>query len=309
MQPNLPNTTPSTVTTNAVDLIKHLEERAEPSQLTVTRGTDGEAHVLAVPRGLELKSAKPFLDELRTVPERRKGVAVLTRLVDFIAHINRFKSADTVVFVDTAKPLATAVYDYHPAGPNVFNAANLGHGARHAFPFSPAFKAWRDISGKSLTATQFAAFLTEHAADVLSGTEAPACAAELTALELTVGTPDVLRRLAKGLRVSVSEEFEEARTLENGDVALSFTRKTNSTKDAKGQEIKVPGGFVVGVPMTDGADAITAIPAVLRFDHDGSLTWTITLLHLDALMEQTVDAAAKRIEGETGCPVFYGSSE
>lgn len=300
----------STVTTDAVDLIKHIEERAEASQLTVTRGTDGEAHVLVVPRGLELKSAKPYLDELRKVPERRTGVATLVRLADFIAHINRFKTPDSVVFIDPARPSAFAVYDYHPAGDDVFSAGNRGHAARHMFPFSAAFTAWRGVSGKELDAKTFAAFLTEHAGEILSPTEASESTADLTALELTVGTPDVLRRLAKGLRVSVSEELEEARALESGDVALTFTRKTSSTKDAKGQDIKVPGGFVVGVPVTDGAEAVTAIPAMLRFDHDdGALTWTITLMHLDALMAQIVDGAAARVSAETGCPVFFGAPE
>lgn len=307
MQQSLPNA--STVTVGAVDLLKHVEERTEPSQLTLMRGTENQVGVLAVPKGLELKSAKPFLDEMRQRPERRKGTARLARLADFIAHINRYKSVDTAIFVDPAAPSALAIYDYHPAGGDVFNAGNRGHGASHVFPLSPVFKAWRDISGRTLTAQQFAAFLTEHGGEILALRESPTCADSLTAMELTVGTPDVMRRLAKGLRVSVSEEFEEARALESGDVALSFTRKTNSTKDNRGQEIKVPGGFVVGVPVTDGSDVVTAIPALLRFDHVDALTWTITLMHVDALMAQIVDAAVKRIEQETGCPVFYGTQE
>lgn len=306
-QPNLPNT--ETLSVDALALIKHVESRAEAVQITVTRGDMDAVPVLVVPKGLDVRSAKPFLDEMRQRPERRTGTATLLRLADFIAHINRYKTPDTVVFVDPARPSVLAIYDYHPAGGDVFVAANRGHAARHMFPLSTAFSAWRDISGKELDAKTFAAFLTEHAGEILSPGNAASCAGDLAALDLTVGTPDVMRRLAKGLRVSVSEEFEEARSLESGDVALSFTRKTNSTRDAKGQEIKVPGGFVIGVPVTDGAESITAIPAMLRFDHDDALTWTITLMHLDALMAQIVESAAARVSAETGCPVFFGSPE
>ncbi len=306
-QQNLPNN--EAITVDALAFAKHIESRAEASQITVVRGDKDTAPVLVVPKGLDVRSAKPFLDELRQRPERRKGCATLLRLADFIAHVNRYKTPDTVVFVDPAKPSLLAVYDYHPAGGDVFLANNRDHGARHLFPLSTAFAAWRVISGKEMNAKAFAAFLTEHAGDILAPSSAGACAGDLAALDLTVGTPDVMRRLAKGLRVSVSEEFEEARALESGDVALSFTRKTNSTKDSKGQEIKVPGGFVVGVPVTDGAEVITAIPAMLRFDHDDALTWTITLMHLDVLMERIVNEAATRVATDTGCPVFYGSQE
>lgn len=306
-QQSLPNA--ESLTVDALAFAKHIESRAEASQITVLRGEANAAPVLVVPRGLELQSPKRFLDEMRQRPERRSGTATLLRLADFIAHVNRFKSPDTAIFVDPAKPSLLAIYDYHPEGGDVFVANNRGHGARHMFPFSAAFTAWRNISGKKIDAKAFAMFLTERAAEILAPSNAVACSDDLASLDLTVGTPDVMRRLAKGLRVSVSEEFEEARALESGDVALSFTRKTNSTKDAKGQEIKVPGGFVIGVPVTDGAQELTAIPAMLRFDHDDALTWTITLLHLEALMERIVNEAAARVLAETGCPVFFGSQE
>lgn len=298
-----------TTETNTRELLEFIEARGAATDITVTRGAANEAPVLVVPNGLRVESVKKYLDEMRVVPERRTGTARLVRLKDFIAHVNRFKTPDTAVFVDPDAPSALAIYDYHPAGGDVFNAANRGHGASHVFPLSSAYKAWRGISGKAMSAKEFSAFIVEHAAEILSPSEAEACAADLAALDLSVGTPDVMRRLAKGLRVSVNEDFEESRALENGDVAISFARKTTGTKDAKGTEIKVPGGIVVGVPVLDGADTIAAIPAILRFDYDGSLTWTVTLMHLDTLMRSVVDGAAEQVAAETGCPVFYGATE
>lgn len=300
------------ITVDALALAKHLESRAEVAQLTFLRGTHDAAPVAAVPSGVELKSVKALLDEYRTVPQRRTGTAALIRAEDFIAHVNRFKSADTALFVDTVatSPTVTAIYDYHPAGGDVFVAANAGHRAHHAFPVSRQFKAWKAISGKTLSQADFAAFLTEHAEEVCAPSKAPACSAELEAHELTVGTADVLRRLAKGLRLTVAEEVEDVHALDSGDCVISFARKTTSTRDAKGEEVKVPGGFVVAMPILDGDESHTALPAMLRHDRRGTaVVWTITLLHVEQTIAQVVDAAVARIVKATGVPVFYGAPE
>lgn len=308
-QQNLPGTQP-TITADALDLVRHIESRAEASQITVLRGDKDAVPVLVVPKGLDVRSAKPFLDEMRATPARRTGTATLTRLADFIAHVNRFKSADTMVFVNPETPSALAIYDYHPAGGDVFVAGNRGHGAAHTFPLSRAFRAWQNAIGRQMPQAEFAAFLTEHAAEVISPNDAPSSAADLGALDLTVGTADVLRRLARGLRVSVSEEAEDVHNLDNGDCVISFARKTTSTRDAKGEEIRVPGGFVIAVPVLDGDSAVTALPAILRFDRKGgAVAWTITLLHVAEVIERVIASAAERIERETGCPVLYGSPE
>jgi hypothetical protein len=51
--------------------------------------------VIAVPNGYELKSLKPFFDELRNNPSRRTGTAAMLDLASFIAHVNRFKNPNT----------------------------------------------------------------------------------------------------------------------------------------------------------------------------------------------------------------------
>lgn len=309
-QQSLPGAESATVTVDGAALLKHVEEHAAPVVLPINRGTDAGAFAVAVPKGMEVRSIKALLDEYRVRPVRRTGFATLTRLGDFIAHINRFKSTDTAVFVDADTPSAHAIYDYHPAGGDVFVAANIGHGARHAFPLSRAFKAWRQISGKTLSQPDFAAFLTEHAAEIVQPSDGPACARDLEALDLTVGSADVLRRLARGLRVNVAEEAEDVQNLENGDRVITFARKTTSTRDAKGEEVKVPGGFVVALPLLDGDNAATALPAMLRFDRrNNAVVWTITLLHAEQALADVVDAAVERIAKETGCPVFYGTPE
>lgn len=298
------------VSVDAVDLFKHIESRAEPAQLTVVRGEKDAAPVLVVPSGQEIRSVKALLDEYRTVPERRTGTASLVRAADFIAHVNRFKGDNTALFVDPSAPAISAIYDYHPAGGDVFVTANAAHRAHHAFPVSRQFKAWKAISGKTLPQADFASFLTEHAVEVCAPSNAPGCAADLESHELTVGTADVLRRLAKGLRLTVAEEVEDVHALDSGDCVISFARKTTSTRDAKGEEVKVPGGFVVAMPILDGDTADTALPAILRHDRRGTaVVWTITLLHVEQTLAQVVDAAVARITAATGCPVFYGVPE
>lgn len=64
------------------------------------RGIAPEVPILLTPKGLLFHSLKKTLDEYLPRPERRQGTAELLDLDSFVAHVNRFKDRDSVVFAD-----------------------------------------------------------------------------------------------------------------------------------------------------------------------------------------------------------------
>jgi hypothetical protein len=128
--------------------------------------------VLFVPRGLEAKSVKPFLDEYLQKPRRREGTAKLTELASFNAHVNRFKSSASAIFANNAcQPQLIGVLDYHEEGATG-DPAFCKHRAVYDFPLSDEWTAWTEKDSEQLGQQAFAEFIEDRLADVLDPAEA-----------------------------------------------------------------------------------------------------------------------------------------
>jgi hypothetical protein len=100
-------------------LIQYATEHAKPDVLAAVRGDANAAPVAYVPKGMELKSLKGFLDQYLPTPERRKGSTQLADIDSFCAFVNRHKGAATVIFATPGDhPSLTCVFDHDPEGPN-----------------------------------------------------------------------------------------------------------------------------------------------------------------------------------------------
>lgn len=93
------------------------------------RGTGAGAvgvPLAALPRGWRLTSLKGYLDEYRHRPARRQGVIRL-QARSFPDYVNRYKNDDTTVLFVSRRLFwqrVTAVFDYHPIGPDQEQAGN-----------------------------------------------------------------------------------------------------------------------------------------------------------------------------------------
>lgn len=88
---------------NSVETIARLgREGVRPTVVDLGEGTKA----LAVPKGVEVQSLLPLLDELLEAP-----------LESFIAHAKRFADGDSALFADPSPtaPRLTSVLDYHRA--------------------------------------------------------------------------------------------------------------------------------------------------------------------------------------------------
>lgn len=296
---------------NELAIASFLKDHLTPQLVTVT-GQDGTpTQVLITPQGLKSQSVKPFLDEYRTAPERRRGTATLTDLPSFIAHVNRFKDEDSALFAnaDPQKPGLVAVLDYHRAGAD--GAPRFGqHRASYAFPLSDEWKAWFQANGLKMTQGDFAAFLEDRIGDIaappVDGEEATPAAKLAQLLGGKFASPQRLMDLSRGLSVRVDEKVAQVANLQTGEANIQFTTQHS---DENGQPLKVPSLFLVTIPVfKSGAPYQLAVRLRYRVSH-GSVSWFFELHRPDRVFEHAFNEACEKAGNETGLPLYQGHPE
>lgn len=278
----------------------------------ITRGDSEVATFAAVPKGMELRSLKPFLDEYLDAPERRKGTATLTDLASFIAHANRFKDTGSAIFAkrDEAKPSVTSVLDYHPEGAT---GPRFGqHRGWYTFPVSEQWAAWAALDGKAMPQGVFAETIEERIMDILPApidgrAEAGALAMDLVGtLGGKIAGPTELLEVARGLRMTETAQVANATNTSTGEVEVVF--RTEHT-GAGGQKLSVPTLFLVGMPVFEG-DGAYKMPMRLQYRRkDGMIIWTLRRYRPELVFFHAFDAALARVKAETDLPVFLGAPE
>ena len=201
-----------------------------------------------------------------------------------------------------------AIYDYHCAAAQSGDAGWCQHRAEYAFPVSDAWKAWSTVDGKSMDQAPLAAFIEDHAHEVLDAGEpgAAEAAASLKKLDLRPGSPSQVLALSRGLELTSTATMKQSSKLATGETRLVFEEKVGGEN---GAPLDVPGGFVVSVPVFDG-DAPFAIPVRLRLKaKEGRISYTLVLLGADDARREAFDAAIGSVRTATGLAVMEGSPE
>ena len=296
-----------------IDVMKDLHE-PRPFLLHQPNLEEGIT-AIAVPKGMELKSVKPFFDEYRDRPERRRGQATLTTLDSFIAHTNRFKGATSIVYGqrDEMAPGVLSVLDYHGEGPADTALPSFGqHRGHYAFPLSKEWQAWARIDGETMNQAKFADFIEERILDVSMPPQDGRSTAGALALDLkeTIGgdfaTPQRMVELSRGLTIHENSTVGSTINLASGEGEITF-RATHV--DAQGQPMRVPTMFLVRIPVFDG-DAAYEMPVRIRYRKSGAaLAWTLHRYRPDIIFLHAFDAALAKVKAETELPVLLGSPE
>jgi uncharacterized protein YfdQ (DUF2303 family) len=253
-----------------------------------------------------LLSLKTEIERFRIVPERKKGTAQVQTLESFIELVNRHKTGHSAIFsnLDWAKPLFSAVIDYHenkPAG----GADWLNHRIVYQFPLSEEWKAWSGQNGKTMSQGDFAAFIEDHIAELASPTEAEKIELERR-FQTTIATPNELMILSRGLQVFVAAQVKNTTTLQSGEGEVVFVEEH---QNAQGEKIKVPGLFLLNIsPFFQGEEV--RLPVRLRYRAGGGkLTWFYQVWRADLLITERLQNDAALVAEETGLPVYAGTPE
>jgi len=280
---------------------------ATPITLSDPRGLAPSVSTFVLPEGLKLQSIKHLVNEWLPRPERRSGTARLDTLDSFIEHTKRFASANSVIFADPNPnaPKLTAVLDYHAAGADS-TPSWCTHRGVYAFPVSDEWKIWSQKI--ELDQRTFAEFLEDRLVDVVDPELLTSDRVKQFAegLDITLATPAQLLTLSRGLEVSVGQKVANSVNLSTGERSLQFTEEHS---DKAGQRLKVPGGFVVGIPVFQG-DAIYPVPVRLRYQVvSGAVRWTLQPQRADLVFRDAFDRAVTHVGEATELPVLRGAPE
>lgn len=263
----------------------------------------GGQSVLIVPSGKSVKSIKPFLDEYRTAPERKKGVAEMLDLDSFIAHTNRFSDAESAVFADSTPgaPSIQTVFDYNESK---LGAPRFGeHRTSYRFPLSDEWKAWIDASKKWVSQKDFAEFLETRIVDVLPAEDAGPLALRLLPIVGSFAEASSVMAAARGLKVRVNRVVHNAVNTSSGESQFVFVEEHRGEDNAP---LNVPQGMLVGIPVFRGDDPYTVAVRIRYRITDGVATWNVEPMRLDLVLDDAFKTAVDRVRKETDLPVFVG---
>lgn len=289
-----------------------VEDHFQPKLVEVVdpiTGAKAPAYISAT--GVQPVSVRTF-DEYQTKPRWRHGKAAFTSIESLIAHVNRFKDSDSILFaVDHREaPSVTAVLDYHPAGAT--SEPRWGeHRSAFNFPLSDEWKAWAAQDKKPMSMIDFAAFLEDRIVDVLDQIAGEDSLPEdlqkfVNAVGGRIAGPTRLLELSLGLKVHENSNVSEAVNLSSGEAQIQFV---SEHVDGSGAPLKVPNLFLIGIPVFKNGQ-FYRIAARLRYRKtpQGLIFW-YELWRSDRVFDHAFRDGCERVRVETDLPLLFGTPE
>lgn len=255
-------------------------------------------------QGDALKSLRPLIEQYRTMPRDRTGVAKVTTLQAFIDLANRHKDGDSAVFADACwpKPSLTCVVDYHT---REHAARNGRHRILYEFPVTDEFTAWIKYNGEPMKQAAFAAFLEDHAAELAAPYDAEASEYQRLFKE-RVATPAELIKLSRDLEIFEGARVKRQERLSSGERVLEFNVE-HTTSD--GGKVDIPGVFMISLPPFIDGDVVR-LPARLRYRLvAGDIVWFYQLYRPERELRERVRQDMATVAKETELPVYEGAPE
>jgi hypothetical protein len=244
-----------------------------------------------VKQGAELARAERLRDA--PGPDKREGTAQMQALDSFVAHLNRFKDEDSVVWADAAGCNLVAVLDYHAKGSE--GAARWGrHRGIYACPLSEAWRAWGGGAPMKLDQETFALLLDARDRDLISGTVNGKAAPDPSALVTLAGT----------LESYSTSKAKRERDPNTGRVKVSFSNESGFMGD-----VAPPPSFLISIPVfQDGAPQ--SLEVRLRVEvENGAATFIAQIHAANDVLRDAFRALCERVKTETDLPVFVGKPE
>ncbi|WP_394689009.1 DUF2303 family protein [Hoeflea sp.] len=299
-----------TGTPDAVEAVAKLAREAagiEIADLTLTgKGLPGQVPIAKLHgTSPEFDSLKRLAEEWREFPERKSGTAQVETLGSFVDLTTRHKTADSVIFANTdwQKPSLTAVIDYHKAEGD--DAQWLKHRVHYAFPLSEQWKTWVAMNGKPMNQSDFAQFIEDNIAD-LSSPEALEVTDYEAKFSTKIATPSELVALSRGLAVRVESKAVSSVVLQSGEGEIVWDEVHQG---ADGKKLKVPGLFVLQVPLFHMGEA-QRVPVRLRYRvREGSTVWFYQIYRPDVSVTERVLEDYETALSGTGLPGYIGKPE
>jgi len=264
-------------------LVLSVPFEGKPEDVIVTTGEHGAA---------KLTPVRDLFASHASAPERRKGTIVVHDLDSFIAHVNRDKRPDSVIFCDVPRRQIIAVLDFHgPADKTPrFGQDRIAYG----FKLSPQLDAWIAAASAPMDQKTFSRLIDDRLGDVGEGELEPGSLAAEFARRRGIKFAAVSDLIAftRTIAAKSTTESEEIVDENTGDVSIQY-KKRGDLKTNDGNPIAVPQAFVLRIPILNGLGATEYNIAVrLRYDIDQrGLAWRVELHALDKYVQAAIEEA------------------
>lgn len=223
-----------------------------------------------IPEGYQLLD----LEEYKAHPRRTAKTVRIKEAGDFVRYVQRFKTDDTTVYADLERRRFTAVIDHHGAG----KPGWCQHRATYDCPISGQWKTWIDRDGKTMTQTDFAAFIEDNLPDIIEPSSS-----------------DILT-ISRTLEAKKKVDFQSGVRLDNGEVQLTYNEEIKGTA-GKGS-LDIPETFKLGIPVFEGGERYE-LEARLRYRlNEGRLAMWFDLLRPARLLEDAFSQTLEKVQTE-----------
>lgn len=248
-----------------------------PSILTDSRGIEHSF----LPNGFTRQQITP-VNEVLPKPAFIDQAVNIDQAQSLIDYVNRFKTADTVVFADLEEMEIAAIIDYHKAS----SAAPglVEHAAVLKVTHSSEWDTWSKISGRMYEQKAFARMIDVNSDDITQ----PAAA-------------DLLEKV---LDLEMATTVMVARKLESSGSSRGSGSVAKTTTGTV-----LPPFFVLSIPVFTGEPKVD-IRAMTLDNQDGNtgkISLGLELVRTRLIMETELARIARNIASATSVPVMAGS--
>jgi len=246
----------------------------------------GERAFVTLPPNYRLEDVSKLLPP----PERPQQRVKLTTVESFVAYVNRYRTASTVVFADETVGKFEAVLDYHRAAllepDDCPERGDQDHLAFYDAPHSVEWKAWAARDGQWMTQLDFALLIESRLTDVV--TPAPAD----------------LMQLALELQVHKAAEFRSEQVLQTGQTRFRYEETISGS--SRGGELAIPKAFTILVSIFTG-EKPQPVELLFRFRlQDAKLSLSYQIQRREQLIAQAALQVSESIRAGLHADVqFY----
>ena len=228
-------------------------------------------------------------------PRRIREQAVLQDAGSFIDYVNRFKSADSLIFSNVTETAATftAILDYHKKD---LTAAYCQHRAEFTTQPTPEWATWLKANRVPMSQVDFATWLEDNLKLFATGAdEASPSAAELL-------------ELVRTLHGHQNARFNSNLRLNTGAYSAIYDEdiEVKGTTTTKPGSIDLPTQITGGFPLFQGGEAY-AVPARLKSRIvERKLMLHFETISLPQLVRENIMRVVAQVEEKTGIKPMLG---
>jgi uncharacterized protein YfdQ (DUF2303 family) len=276
------NTTPVSEMQVVVDTAK---QAVAPNALGFL-DDEGTVGWFAVPDGVAIKTVdrRGYLPR----PARQQGTVTLHTGGSLADYVNRHKThTDTVIYADVPRRTVVAVLNDHPTGDAFGEAGWADHRAVLNLQHTDEWKAWTSHDGHIGGQQEFAEFIEDHAADILSPPGAD------------------LLELAQTIEATTSAAFKSQTMLDNGQRALVYEETIETRAGQRGQ-LEIPREFTLQLRPFDGGPAYKVTARLRVRIREGRLAIGYVLHKPEDVVRAAFDDVLVDIGDRAELPVLFG---